>query len=248
VTLKYFLFDLGSTLIYFDSRWENILLKANQALWSGLVNQGLKLPETDFINAFFSAQGAYWRQRDIDLIEKTTYSVLSRLLEDFGIKEVKESVLRNALAEMYTVSQAHWLVEADTVDALKALQQHGCRMGLISNAGDDMDVQLLVDKAEIRPYMDFIISSASFGKRKPSPEIFTHALSFWGAAPEEALMVGDRLEVDVLGAHQVGMMGVWISRRVKGSYTAGDIKHYAPELCVDSLGELLALVDGSKEA
>lgn len=248
MTLKCFLFDLGSTLIYFDSHWEDTLHKARQALWSGLVNQGLELPEIDFINAFSSVQKAYWKQRDIDLIEKTTYSVLSEVLADFDTEEVQESVLRDALAEMYTVSQAYWLVEADTVDTLKALQQHGCRMGLISNAGDDMDVQLLVDKAGVRPYMDFIISSAGFGKRKPSPEIFTHALSFWDAAPEEAVMVGDRLEADVLGAHKVGMMSVWISRRVKGNYTAEDIKHYAPELCVDSLGELLALVDGSEEA
>ena len=248
MTLKYFLFDLGDTLIYFDSRWEDIHHELNQVLWSGLSNQGLKLPETDFINALFYAQEVYWKQRDIDLIEKTTYYMLKGLLEGLGIKGVQESVLRNAIAEMYTVSQAHWLVEADAVDTLKSLQQHGCRMGLISNAGDDLDVQLLVDKAGVRPYMDFIISSASFGKRKPSREIFEHALSFWDAVPEEAVMVGDRLEADVLGAHQVGMMGVWISRRVKGNYTADDIKRYTPELRVDSLKELLALVEGSKEA
>ncbi|MFH1446586.1 MAG: HAD family hydrolase [Chloroflexota bacterium] len=248
MTFKYFLFDLGGTLIYFDSRWEDILHELNQALWSGLANHGLKLPENDFINALFSAQEVYWKQRDIDLIEKTTYYMLRGLLEDFGIKGVQETVLRNAIAEMYTVSQAHWLVEADTVDTLRAMQQHGCRMGLISNAGDDADVQLLVDKAGGRPYMDFIISSAGFGKRKPSCEIFEHALSFWDAAPEEVVMVGDRLDVDVLGAHQVGMMGVWISRRVKGNYTVEDIKGFAPELCVDSLVELLALADGTKEA
>jgi glycerol-1-phosphatase len=40
---------------------------------------------------------------------------------------------------------------------------------------------------------------------KPEPEIFQVAAERFGSAPEETLMIGDRLDTDVLGANRAGM-------------------------------------------
>lgn len=72
-------------------------------------------------------------------------------------------------------------------------------MGLVSNAGDDADVQNLVDKAQIRPFFQVILTSVKEGIRKPDPKIFWKALEALDAQPEEAVMVGDNLGADILG-------------------------------------------------
>jgi putative hydrolase of the HAD superfamily len=50
------------------------------------------------------------------------------------------------------------------------------------------------------------------GARKPSPEIFTAALSMADAAPEQALHVGDSIEEDVAGARRAGIEAVLVRR------------------------------------
>jgi putative hydrolase of the HAD superfamily len=48
--------------------------------------------------------------------------------------------------------------------------------------------------------------------RKPSPEIFEHALVLAGAAAHEAIHVGDSLAEDVAGARAAGIEAVLIKR------------------------------------
>ncbi len=89
-------------------------------------------------------------------------------------------------------------------------------MGLISNAGDDQDVQQLARRFGIAKYFDFILTSAACSYRKPHRRIFEIALSNWYFLPSEAVMVGDNLDADVRGAQSVGLFTVWISRRAGG--------------------------------
>ena len=93
------------------------------------------------------------------------------------------------------------------------LEADGYRMGLISNAGDDQDVQQLARRFGIAQYFDFILTSAACSYRKPHRRIFELALSNWYFLPSEAVMVGDNLDADIRGAQSVGLFAVWISRR-----------------------------------
>jgi HAD superfamily hydrolase (TIGR01509 family) len=45
--------------------------------------------------------------------------------------------------------------------------------------------------------------------KKPEPEIFRWALREAGCAPEEAVMVGDRIDNDIVPARQAGMWTIW---------------------------------------
>ena len=115
---------------------------------------------------------------------------------------------------MYQVSEAYWHMEAETLPALDDLRRQGYRLGLISNAADDANVQRLVDKAGLRPYFDVILTSAAQGIRKPHPRIFYTAPETWPAIPAQAVMVGDTLSADIQGAKNLGIYSVWVTRRV----------------------------------
>ena len=54
--------------------------------------------------------------------------------------------------------------------------------------------------------------SDEVGWRKPKPVIFETALRRLGVSAGEALFVGDRADIDVVGAQGVGMAAAWINR------------------------------------
>lgn len=54
--------------------------------------------------------------------------------------------------------------------------------------------------------------SDAVGYSKPDPRLFRWCLEAAACAPQEAAMVGDRLDVDVLPAKSLGMAAVWVLR------------------------------------
>jgi FMN phosphatase YigB (HAD superfamily) len=82
-----------------------------------------------------------------------------------------------------------------------------------------------------------VVSSHSVGWQKPHRAIYDRALQIAGARPEEAFMVGDRLDADILGAKRLGMRAVW--RRTEHEQPKVDVE---PDAIVDDLTELPAVV------
>jgi putative hydrolase of the HAD superfamily len=85
---------------------------------------------------------------------------------------------------------------------------------MISNTSDDKNVQQLVDRWELRSFFETIVTSAGCGFRKPDERIFRIAMDHFGVSPEQVAMVGDSLEADILGANQMGIYSIWITRRI----------------------------------
>jgi HAD superfamily hydrolase (TIGR01549 family) len=236
------LFDLGSTLIYFDGEWPEVLQEANHALLQSLQRAGLPL-DGSFQSEFAARLQEYYTQRDTEFIEYTTLYLLRTLLAERGHPQVPESILRRAIDAMYAVSQAHWHPEADAAPTLHALRARGYRLGMISNAGDDADVQHLIDRAGLRPYFQVILSSAAQGIRKPNPRIFTTALAALKSTPGQAAMVGDTLGADILGARNAGIYAVWITRRADSPANRAHADTIRPDATIAALSELPGLLD-----
>jgi HAD superfamily hydrolase (TIGR01662 family) len=236
-------FDLGSTLIYFDGHLPDVLALAYRELAASLLEAGFTLNKDVFLSEFLARQEAYHSERDTDLSEITTERVLRIVLERQGVSGVSREQLRPHLARMYAVTQAHWIVEEDTHSTLDALKEAGYRMGIISNAGDDWDVQVLVDKAGIRPYFDYVNTSAAAGVRKPHPQIYQLAFDAMQVKPERSVMVGDTLAADILGSKNLGMHNVWITRRVNRSAVQAHFETIQPDRTIDTLSELPGLLE-----
>jgi putative hydrolase of the HAD superfamily len=99
-------------------------------------------------------------------------------------------------------------VYIDTAAVLERLQG-SYRMAIVSNGANQ---EQTARRLQIARYFDEIIGSLHVGLRKPMPEIFHLALSALGVKAEQAVMVGDNWEADVVGAEAAGIKALHIVR------------------------------------
>jgi putative hydrolase of the HAD superfamily len=239
--LRAVIFDFGGTLMYGRQDWEPVIAQADDALTAYLRLQGMELNISTFPHQFRKSLANYFKQRERDLLETTYTSVLREILREKGYNEVPDDILRKALDSLFAVTQKNWVLEEDAIPTLKKLEGLGYRMGIVSNAGDDRDVQQLAQEFGITRYFDFILTSAACSYRKPHARIFEMALSKWYLLPTEAVMVGDNIDADIFGAQNAGMYGVWISRRA--APRTEDQFRIQPDAVVSSLLEIPAALD-----
>jgi len=210
---KVILFDFGSTLIYSKDPWPPIYEQADRALVQVLQQVGVPLEIKAFSSEFETFLDSYYAERGTSPIERTTFSALHELLQQKGFQDIPDSVVRLALDAMYSITQQNWYLETDAIPTLTTLQERGYHLGMISNTSDDKNVQQLLDRWELRPFFETIITSAICGIRKPDRRIFQLALEHFGVPAGQVAMVGDSLEADILGANQMGIYSIWITRR-----------------------------------
>lgn len=110
---------------------------------------------------------------------------------------------------------------------------------LLTNGSPSLQQTKLTISPEIAPYFDAIIVSGAFGVGKPDASIFEYALSKTTSAKSEALMVGDNLLTDILGANRASIKSVWLNREQKAAHDS-----IFPDFEVRHLQELIPLLEG----
>jgi len=85
------------------------------------------------------------------------------------------------------------------------------------------------------------IAAHTFGCAKPDPKIFHAMAQRLNLEPAELMYIGDDLRLDVQGAQQAGLTGVWLNRRHMSLEEAGH-PNITPDLIVKDLQELLQKV------
>ncbi|MGM0883463.1 MAG: HAD family hydrolase [Bacillota bacterium] len=76
---------------------------------------------------------------------------------------------------------------------------------------------------------------------KPDPSIYHHAVNQLGVMPEEAWMVGDNFEWEVIAPQQIGIKGIWINP--KGIDTAS-FHHIQPYQSINTINDLVKMLNG----
>ena len=90
---------------------------------------------------------------------------------------------------------------------LKTLHAH-YKIGILANPLPNLLARLR--NFGIDSYIDLIISSADVGLAKANLAIFKLALQQANCLAKHAVMIGDRLDNDILPAKQLGMRTIWI--------------------------------------
>ena len=127
----------------------------------------------------------------------------------------------------------------DAKEVLQKLRQK-YKLGIIANQDYGTEKRLI--DFGIRPYIDLVIASAEEGFEKPDLRIFKLAFDRVNCKPEEAVMVGDRLDNDIIPANKIGMTTVWIKQGF-GGVAEPKSKDEQPDYTVDNLNELLSFFE-----
>lgn len=122
----------------------------------------------------------------------------------------------------------------DAEECLSRLHRH-YKIGIIANQSYGSKERLR--RFGILEYIDLIVASAEEGVAKPDRRIFERALERAGCKPEEAVMVGDRLDNDIVPVNGIGMFTVWI-RQGDWKDACPREESEQPDRVVDSLREL----------
>lgn len=104
----------------------------------------------------------------------------------------------------------HFELYDDVAAVLKTLKASGYALGLISNS--HRPLESFEEHFELEGLISVRVSSSDHGYLKPHPSIFRAALDKMGVHASEAVMVGDSLPHDIIGALHVGMRPVLLAR------------------------------------
>jgi putative hydrolase of the HAD superfamily len=106
-----------------------------------------------------------------------------------------------------------WEVELHKVPYLDGVLQElkkRYKLGIITNTSTSTEehVRSALQKIGIERYFDTIVTSVDVGYEKPDKRIFLVALMNLGIEASEAVMVGNRISKDILGANRLGIKSI----------------------------------------
>ena len=139
----------------------------------------------------------------------------------------------------FSLKKAPWRSELERLypavpELLKDLSQKYA-LGIIANQNAGLEERLR--EWGILPYFRVIVSSCEAGVAKPESEIFERALARAECLPDEACMIGDRLDNDIMPAQKLGMQTVWV-RQGMGGYGNAKLLETPPTMVVSDIAAL----------
>lgn len=179
------------------------------------------------------------RFREAAALIGKSYEQLQKEALDFYRQNDKGDL---AVMDKYGIPRLKWHKEderlyPETVEVLKFLKAK-YKIGVIAN--QSLGTADRLRQWDILQFIDLVIASAEEGVSKPDPRIFEIALERAGCKAENAVMIGDRIDNDVVPAKKMGMKTVWIRQGGGGLWQLQDPEQQ-PDFTVDNLGELVKI-------
>ena len=121
------------------------------------------------------------------------------------LAKVDDAALTEAL-----LKSLHFSAFDDARYAIDAARRAG--LGVVVASNWDVSLHEVLARVGLASLLNGIVTSAEVGARKPAPNVFEAALRLAGAAPSDALHVGDSVDEDIRGALAAGIEPVLLSR------------------------------------
>jgi putative hydrolase of the HAD superfamily len=118
------------------------------------------------------------------------------------------------------------------------------RLGVISNGLAIKQWEKLIGLG-IHHLFDVVATSEELGFEKPQKEIFLFAVEKLGLSPAECMIVGDRLDTDILGGNIAGMKTVHLKTGKYGAASPGS-QGETPDLEIGEFTEITSVLEQDK--
>ena len=151
------------------------------------------------------------RMREMADLANTTYSSVYETAMTF-YKQNKKGDLETA--KLLGVELPKWhkedeILYSNTTKCLEILSGR-YKIGIIAN--QSLGTKTRLEQHGILQYIDLVIASAEEGVAKPDKRIFEIALNRSNCQPGDAVMIGDRIDNDIVPAKRMGMHTIWIKQ------------------------------------
>ena len=124
------------------------------------------------------------------------------------IGEVSNKILAAGIVNYRRAREATLLVYPNVNKTLIELIKMGIKLSVVSDA-PSREAWMRLYYLNLHHVFDPVLTFDDTGVRKPSPKPFQMALDYLKVKPEEALMIGDWPERDVVGAKQIGIKTIF---------------------------------------
>lgn len=193
-------FDLDHTLWDFERNSKLTF----QKIFSELK---INIPLEHFIKNYRPINLSMWKKYRKNIISqkelryvrlKKTFESLNKTIEPKIINDISKLYID------YLSSYPHLF--PGTINVLNELSDR-YNLHIITNGFKNIQYKKL-ESSGIVKFFKNVFTSEDFGYKKPHPLIFKKALEITDTSPSSAIMIGDNLEVDILGSMQQGMQAI----------------------------------------
>lgn len=169
--IKAILFDMDGVLIE-AKEWHY------EALNKALNLFGMPISRFDHLNSFDGLP---------------TRAKLELLTHERGLPHQLHKFL-NEMKQIYTMEIIHTQCKPSFIHefALANLKLMEYKIAVCSNSIRN-SVELMMEKANLKQYLDLMLSNEDVSNGKPDPEIYTKAIDHFGLQPQECLIIEDNL-------------------------------------------------------
>lgn len=198
---KLFLFDLDDTLLDFRASEHLSFQRTLAALGCTGTLDGLFARYQVFNTAL-------WRRFEAGTVSKDFLKV-DRFRQTFAAHGL--DLDPEAASRLFVESLSDTVVLIDGAATLcEELAQAG-EVGIVTNGAEQIQ-QLRIASSGLGKHISFVCTSEACGFAKPDVRFFEHAGKLARAfARHEAVIVGDRLDADILGANRYGIESCWFN-------------------------------------
>ncbi|XP_076233738.1 N-acylneuraminate-9-phosphatase [Calliopsis andreniformis] len=150
------------------------------------------------------------------------------------------SYLAKSIYERWLYLRYYYLALAPGVIAMLQHLRIKYLLGLITNGPSNAQWEK-IHKLSLEQYFDVILVSGDLPWEKPEREIFRKACRILNIKPDSCMMVGDKLETDILGGIKAGLRGtVWIPTVDKPHLLEDDPR---PDFTISHVTDILSILN-----
>ncbi len=206
------LFDLGDTLLHFETADHKKLLQAaTRPVYDGVCELGYHPPAYEaysrvmkwqFLRAYFWSRV---RRREVRILPTMRRAHMSMRLNLTDAES--EDVSNRAIPSV----QRFFTKDAHASDIVAELARDGYKLGIVSNTVlPGVSIDGFLDREGLLSCFPVRVYSSEVGYMKPNRRIFQVAIDQLQVDPARTVFIGDRLDNDVRGASRLGMKTIHV--------------------------------------
>lgn len=133
-------------------------------------------------------------KRSVEKLGISTFDGMDQLAEAMGEAYVKRAPYRTALCD-------------GAKEVCEALHSRGHRMFILTNGFEEVQ-HIKMQNSGLSPYFLQVLTSDALGFKKPKADAFAASIAMTNSSSSNAIMIGDDMECDVLGALNSGWKAI----------------------------------------